>query len=74
MYAVTLGALLPGAIAGWRLVDRPFRATCITLAVATLGSNLTIGLFKEERNIIPAFIPLAVVNLKYLQTRLLRKE
>ena len=74
MYAVTLGALLPGAVAGWRLMDGSFRATCITIAVATLGSNLAFSLFWEERNIVPAFIPLAVVNLKYLQTRLRREN
>jgi hypothetical protein len=74
MFAVTLGALLPGTIAGWRLMDGPFRATCATLAAATLGSNLAIGLFWEERNIVPAFIPLAVVNLRYLQARLLQRE
>jgi hypothetical protein len=70
MYAVTLGALVPGAIAGWKHMDKAFRATCIVIAVATLGANLAVSLFWEERNIVPLFIPLAVINLKYLAERL----
>jgi hypothetical protein len=70
MYAVTLGALIPGAIAGWKLMDKSFRATCVVIAAATLGSNIAISLFWEERNIVPLFIPLAVVNMKYVAMRL----
>jgi len=67
MYAVTLGALLPGAIAGWKRMDRSFRATGLVIVAATVGSNLAISLSGEVRNIVPAFIPLVVVNLKCLE-------
>jgi hypothetical protein len=70
MYAVTLGVLVPGAIAGWKQMDRSFRATGLVIAAATLGSNLAVSLFWEERNIVPLFIPMAVVNLRYVADRL----
>jgi hypothetical protein len=70
MYAVTLGALIPGTVAGWRLMDKSFRATCIVIAAATLGSNIAFSLFWEERNVVPLFIPLAIVNMKYVSVRL----
>lgn len=67
MYFVTLGALMPGAIAGWRLVDQAHRAICIIILVATLGTNLFVSLMWEVRNIVPAFIPLAILNFKYIE-------
>lgn len=71
-YAVTLGVLIPGAVAGWKLMDKPFRATCLVIVVATLGSNLAVSLFWEVRNIVPALIPLAIVNLRYAENLVLR--
>ncbi|PTX91224.1 hypothetical protein DB354_21570 [Opitutus sp. ER46] len=72
MYAVTIGALLPGAVAGWRHIDAAFRATCVTVVLGTIASNLFISLMWEVRNVVPAFIPLAILNFRYLETVLAR--
>lgn len=67
LYLVSLGALLPGAIAGWRLVDRALRWTTITLVLAMIGSSLLFSWLHEVRNLMPAFIVLAVINARYLE-------
>lgn len=66
-YLVTLGALLPGAVLGWRLMDGSFRITCLLITVAVIVSSLVFSWLGEVRNLLPAFVPLAVVNLKYLE-------
>lgn len=70
MYLATFGALLPGAILGWKYLDRPFRRTATTVVVATLGSSILFSWLSEVRNMMPAFIVLAIANMVYLQKRL----
>lgn len=66
LYLVSLGALLPGAIAGWRLLDRATRWTAITIVSAMVLSSLLFSWLHEIRNLVPAFIVLAVINARYL--------
>jgi hypothetical protein len=73
LYLATLGVLLPGAALGWRLMDRAFRSTCLLVTIAVVVSSLLFSWLVEVRNLIPALIPLAIVNLKYVETRWLDK-
>lgn len=68
LYLVTLGALLPGTIAGWRLMDRAFQRTTITVVAAVVISSLLFSWLHEVRNLVPAFIVLAIVNARYLSS------
>lgn len=68
-YLGTLGVLAPGAWLGWRLMDRPFRWTCITLTIALLVSSAFFSWLVEVRNLVPALMMLAVVNMRYAQHR-----
>jgi len=71
MYAVTLGLLMPGAAAGWRYFDRGFKATTLIVTVGVVVSSLIFSWLSEVRNLVPAFIPLAVATVKGVEERLL---
>lgn len=74
MYLATLGVLAPGAALGWRLMDRAFQATCIVVTASVLVSSLLFSWLAEVRNLVPAYIPLAIVNLKYVENRWLARR
>lgn len=66
-YLVTFGALLPGTVLGWRLMDRGFQLTCAVLLVSLFVSSLLFSWLTEVRNYVPAFLLLVIVNLRYLE-------
>lgn len=72
-YLLILGVLVPGAVLGWRLMDRAFRWTCLLLVVAMVISSIMFSWMTEVRNLVPAVFPLIVVNIRYLE-ELLRKN
>jgi hypothetical protein len=73
-YLATLGLLAPGAFLGWRLMDPAFKGTLVIVTVSVVVSSLLFSWLAEVRNLVPAFIPLAVVNLKYVETRWLQRR
>jgi hypothetical protein len=70
LYLLTLGTLIPGAVLGWKLMSEAFKATCIVVVSSVLVSSLYFSWLAEVRNLVPAFLPLAVINMKYIETRL----
>ncbi len=70
MYVALFGALLPGAIGGWRFMDRPFRWVAATVVIAALGSTLLFSWMSEVRNVMPAFIVLAILNVVWAERTL----
>ncbi len=70
MFLVTFGLLAPGAILGWKYMDRPFRATTIVITLSVILSSLVFSWLVEVRNNVPAFLPLAIATMKYLEVRL----
>lgn len=74
LYLASLGVLLPGAMLGWRLMDRPFRLTCLLVTAALVVSSILYSWLAEVRNLVPAFIPLVVINLRYLESVFGRPE
>lgn len=71
-YLFSLGIFLPGAWLGWHLMDRPFRLTCLLLTAALVVSSALFSWLNEVRNLVPALVMLAIVNLKYVESRFLR--
>lgn len=67
LYLLTIGILVPGAVLGWRLMDRPFQWTCVLLVLAMVGSSALFSWMTEVRNLVPALFPLIVVNLRYAE-------
>lgn len=63
-YLATLGILLPGAWFGWRLMDRQFQWMCMVVTLALVASSALFSWLSEVRNLFPAVILLAVVNMK----------
>ena len=74
LYLLTLGVLIPGAVLGWNLVPGAFKATCIVVALSVVVSSLFFSWLHETRNLVPAFFPLAVINMKYIEARLQRGD
>lgn len=71
MYVATFGALLPGTILGWKYMDRGFKASAIIIVSAMIVSSTVFSWLSEVRNMVPAFVVLAVVNVVYLERKLL---
>ena len=67
MYVATFGSLLPGAILGWRYMDRSFQWTAMMIIVTTVVSSVLFSWMSEVRNMTPAYAVLAVVNVVYLE-------
>ena len=65
--ALSLGVLLPGAVLGWRLMDRNYRLMAVLVSVSLIVSSLMFSWLHEARNFFPAMILLAIVNLRYVQ-------
>jgi hypothetical protein len=66
IYFAAYGALLPGAILGWKYMDIPFRLTALFVTAAMLVSSLMFSWMSEMRNSMPAFVLLAVINAVYV--------
>ncbi|HVU32163.1 MAG TPA: hypothetical protein VHE61_01930 [Opitutaceae bacterium] len=67
LYLASFGILLPGTVLGWRLMDRSFQITCLVVVVAMIVSSARYSWLAELRNLVPAFILMAVVNMRYLE-------
>ncbi len=67
LYLASIGVLLPGTVLGWRLMDRTFQITCVVIVVAMIVSSARYSWLAELRNLVPAFILMAVVNMRYLE-------
>ncbi|PTX92580.1 hypothetical protein [Opitutus sp. ER46] len=71
-FAISL-ALVPGAILGWKYLDREFQLTTTLTIIALVVSSLMFSWLSEIRNLMPAFMLLAIVNMAYVQHALLPK-
>lgn len=67
MYIASFGSILPGAIFGWRYMDRGFQWTAVTVVTTTIVSSVLFSWMSEVRNMTPAYAVLAVVNVVYLE-------
>jgi hypothetical protein len=72
-YVFTLGLLLPGAVIGWRLMDRRFQFTCIVLTSALIISSALFSWLQEVRNLVPALIMLLVINVKLMEQQIIAR-
>ncbi len=69
-YLFSIGVLIPGAVFGWRLMDRRFQLTTLLLGATLIGTSAFFSWLNEVRNLFPAMIMLAIVNLRYVQSRI----
>ena len=69
LWLVSLGLFLPGTLLGWRWLEPAFKATALVMTFALVLSSLFFSWLREVRNLVPAFIPLAVASLKYLEVQ-----
>lgn len=69
-YVFSLGVLLPGAALGWRLMSRNYRWITGLLGVSLVVTSAMFSWLNEVRNLFPAMIMLAIVNLRYVQSRI----
>lgn len=70
MYVAAFAAVVPGTILGWRYMDRRFQLTAAVVIVSTLVSTLVFSWMSEMRNLMPAFVVMAIVNAAYLERTL----
>jgi hypothetical protein len=66
-YAFSIGIFLPGAAWGWKEMDRPFRLTCLAVTAGVVISSAVFSWLSEVRNLVPAIVMLAVVNVKAVE-------
>jgi hypothetical protein len=69
LYLVSIGLFIPGAVLGWRYMDRPFKQTALLVTAAMVVSSLIFSWLAEVRNLMPAIFPLAVASMKYVEVR-----
>lgn len=68
LYLASFGSLLPGTLLGWKLMDRSFHYVCLLVVLSVIVSSVFFSWLAEVRNMVPAFIVLAVVNMRYLES------
>jgi hypothetical protein len=69
-YVFSIGLLVPGAAWGWRLMDRPFRSTCLLVTAGVIVSSAMFSWLSEVRNLVPAIVMLAIVNIRAIERHL----
>lgn len=69
-YVFSIGVFVPGAIWGWRLMDRAFRNTCLLVTAGVIVSSAIFSWLSEARNLVPAIVMLAIVNVKAVERHL----
>lgn len=69
MYVAIAASLVPGAILGWKAMDRGFRWSFWVILAGTLLSSTVFSWLSEIRNMMPAFVMLAVVNAAWLHRK-----
>lgn len=73
-YAFSLGVFVPGAVWGWRWMDRPFRLTCLVVTAGVVISSAMFSWLSEVRNLVPAIVMLAIVNVNAVERYLQRGD
>jgi len=67
-----IGLFVPGAVWGWKWMDNPFRLTCLFVTAGVVVSSAMFSWLSEVRNLVPAIVMLAIVNVtaveRYLQS------
>ena len=71
-YLFSIGLFVPGAVWGWKWMDNPFRLTCLFVTAGVVVSSAIFSWLSEVRNLVPAIVMLAIVNVtaveRYLQS------
>jgi len=73
-YAFSIGIFLPGAAWAWKWMDRPFRLTCLLVTAGVVISSAIFSWLSEVRNLVPAIVMLAIVNVKGVEHCLQNKN
>ena len=73
-YVFSLGIFVPGAVWGWKWMDRSFRLTCLVVTAGVVISSAMFSWLTEVRNLVPAVVMFAIVNVKAVERYLQRGD
>jgi hypothetical protein len=66
-YLFSIGVFVPGAVLGWKWMDRPFQLTCLFVTAGVVISSAIFSWLWEVRNLVPAIVMLAIVNVRAVE-------